>query len=536
MRLSGGAAPAVRRRRMRLTARVKREAMEVAPVVRRRDPLTLSSRSFDRPVVLRRLFADHAATAALEDVVSLLSAPSLEEARLLTPRLLDQAGDADSRPELLALCYTALGEGERSAWGDDAAADALQLRLVRSWSEPRPTQLGLAQLLKWAGARLDVPALAKLPPTLARVVTASLAAARGYRGAFLVLALRAPQRQAGSFAAPLSILALRGALEGEFLPAFVPLLLPPARRRHHSADGRDPWAACLLALHAYQEQQTVAGAVHLAAALLAVDLRERLLLFAAKEAAAVLRRRWGSAPPPGSEQDMAGVVELLRSKAELVSGFALTPWPRQWGGPDFAAVAAALQKLLGVRSTTRGLELLLDDRLAVAALFALVGYVPSASALLAQAQVHPALEEACHALEHALHRGHAHDDPALVLKGLPWGAEAERLFQRLRATPEPSVELGSPHWLLGAERGTVMSRLVAEGRSDAARAVRPVLDRPDLRRDLEPFWLLRGTPEDTAAVGELLAWLSTRDRATTIEPAEWLRFAEERCRRQRRPA
>ena len=531
--IRGGTAPTVRRRRLRLNTHVSREALGARVVVKRRDPLTLSSRTFDRPVALRRLFADSFAAGGMDDVVALLSAPTPEEARLRTGALLDKARDARARAELLALCYTALGEGARVFWGDDPAADALHLRVVRSWTE-RPTEPhGLGLFLKWAGARLDVPALSKVPPSFARVVTASLAAARGYRGAFLVMALRAPQRLAGTFGAALALIALRCALEGEFLPAFVPLLLPPARRRHHATGGLDPWAASLLALHAYQEQQTVAGAVHLSAALLAVDLRERLLLFAEKETAALLRRRWGSLPPHGADPEMGNVVALLRAKADLVSGFALTPWPRQWGGPDFLAVGAALQKLLGLRSATRGLELLLDDRLAVAALFALAGYGPSATAQLAQAQVHPALEDAHSALEHALHQRRVHEDPALVLKGLPWGAEAERLFQRLRATPEPSVELGSPHWLLGAERGAVMSRLVAEGRSDAARAVRPVLDRADLRRDLEPFWLLRGTPEDTEAVGALLAWLAGRDRAS-LEPADWIRFAEDQCRQGRR--
>jgi len=377
-----------------------------------------------------------------------------------------------------------------------------------------------------------VPALHGLPPSAARVVTAALAASRGYRGAFLVLALRVADRLGGSFAAPLSIVALRCALEGVFLPAFVALLLPAARRRQHTASGRDPWAAALLALRAYREgEENVAGFVHLAAALLASDLRERVLLFADREAGAVLRRRWWSALPAEADGAMASVVALLRAKSELVTSFTLTPWPRGWGGPDFRRLLEALPALLGTRTPGLALELLLDDRLTVAALFALVGYGPSAEALLAQAAVHPSLREAREAVGDAVHRRRDVPDPGTAIPELPWGPEAARLLQRLRATPEPSVELGSPHWMLGEQRGVLMSRLVAEGKGEVASAVRPVLDRADLRRDLEPFWLLRGGVEDTRAVEALAAWLAARE-TPSLAPADWISFAEEFCRRR----
>ena len=79
---------------------------------------------------------------------------------------------------------------------------------------------------------------------------------------------------------------------------------------------------------------------------------------------------------------------------------------------------------------------------------------------------------------------------------------------------------------------TLMSRLMAEGRFEAARAVRPVLDRADLRRDLAPFWLLRGTAEDTDSVTDLADWLAAREPAT-LDETDWLRFAEDTCRRLR---
>jgi hypothetical protein len=148
--------------------------------------------------------------------------------------------------------------------------------------------------------------------------------------------------------------------------------------------------------------------------------------------------------------------------------------------------------------------------------------------------VHPSLREAREALGDAVHRGRDVRDPGSAIPELAWGPEAARLLQRLRATPEPSVELGSPHWMLGEQRGALISRLIAEGKGEVASAVRPVLDRADLRRDLEPFWLLRGGMEDTRAVEALAAWLAARE-APSLAPAEWTAFAEEFCRRRLAP-
>jgi hypothetical protein len=85
--------------------------------------------------------------------------------------------------------------------------------------------------------------------------------------------------------------------------------------------------------------------------------------------------------------------------------------------------------------------------------------------------------------------------------------------------------------MLGEARGALMSRLMAEGRFEAARAVRPMLDRADLRRDLAPFWILPGGDDDTDAVTGLAAWLAAREGGR-LDPAAWLRFAEDTCRRR----
>jgi hypothetical protein len=104
------------------------------------------------------------------------------------------------------------------------------------------------------------------------------------------------------------------------------------------------------------------------------------------------------------------------------------------------------------------------------------------------------------------------------LPELPVSREVESLFQKLRHFPDPSVALRTPHALLVGGRGPLLSRLVAEGRSAAARAVRTLLDRRDLGRALAPYWLLSGAPESRHCVLRLAAWLATK---TTMpdEPA-----------------
>jgi hypothetical protein len=511
----------VRRRRCLLVARAHAvlAGRVPAPAVRRRPPLAFGTQVFRRPVLVRRLFGD-----AARDVVGMLAAGSLDEATAIAAQVARRRWDPAAARALREL--RALARGEAGAlWGDSAAVDALRLRHLRAGSEPAPPAITWGRFLSWAGHRLEGAPLAKLPPALARVATASVAAVRGYRGAFEALAMRS--RAPAALAEPLALVALRCALEGVFLPHFVACLMPRTRRR--DAEGFDPWAPALLALHAYHAHHNVAGVVHLTAALASADVRERLVAFAGREASAVLRRRWGAPVPPEADRALQDAVLLLRVRAHQVERFFLNPWPRGWGGPDVTAAVGAVDRLLGRKDAGLGFEVFLDDRLAVAALFAAIGYGPSAHAQLAQAEVRPALREAHHALAAAPAPPLA--DLTALLPEQPWNADGERAFQRLRATPEPSVELGSPHWMLGETRGGLMSRLMAEGRFETARAVRPLLDRQDLQHDLTRFWILRGTAEDSAAVAGLAAWLAARER-TALSEDDWLRVAEDTCRRQ----
>jgi len=490
------------------------------PVVRRRAPLSFSSGSFARPILLYRLF-----DAAAPDIVAMLAAPSLADAVEPVGRLARGSWTASQARVLEELRALVAGEAEPGAlWGEDPAADTLRLRWLRSAPDGARPAASWGRFLGWAGARLETAPLGKLPPELARAATASLAAVRGYRGAFQGLTQRG--RLPAAFGEALSRVALRCALDGVFLPQFIAYLLPRSRRR--GPDGFDPWGPALLALHAYHLHHNVAGLVHLTAALVAAELRERLVAFASRATAAFLRRPWGARLPPEADDALSDSVLLLRLRAYRFEHFALSPWKSERGGPDVNAVVESVGRLLGRRDASRALEVFLDDRLAVAALFGAIGYAPSALAQLAQAEVAPSLLEARRSLERASALPLA--EPSSVLPERAWGAEAERLFQRLRSTPEPSVALASPHWMLGETRGALMSRLVAEGRFETARAVRPVLDRADLRRDLSPFWILPGTPGDTEAVTGLAAWLAAREPAG-LDEAAWLRFAEDTCRR-----
>jgi hypothetical protein len=490
-----------------------------APSVKRRAPVTFTSRSFSGPLLMRRLFGD-----AAGDVVALLAAPSTEETAEPLLRLAGRTWTADQARVIGELRALMLGETTPAQfWGDDPAADELRLRPLRS-GDAVPGALGWGRFLAWAGARLEAAPVGKLPPELARAATAGLVSARGYRDAFRILTRRG--RVPWAFREPLGLVALRCALDGVFLPQFIAYLLPRKRRRR--ADGSSPWTPSLLALHAYHARHDVAGIVHLTAALVAADIRERLVFFASRDTAAFLRRQWGAPLPPDADQSLSDAVLLLRLRAYRFEQFRLSPWPREWGGPDVNAVVEAVARMLGRRDHAHALEVFLDDRLATAALFAAIGYAPSAHAQLAQADVAPSLLEARRALERAPVRPLA--EPSALLPERPWGAEAERVFQRLRSTPEPAVALASPHWMLGQARGALMSRLMAEGRFEAARAVRPVLDRADLRRDLEPFWILPGSAENGAAVEDLARWLAARSRTRPGEAA-WLRFAEDTCRR-----
>jgi hypothetical protein len=527
----------VRRRRLRLVAKATSVSMPV-PRVRRERPPALSTLAFDRPTAFRALFRRPTGAPFLaegtpeRDLMNLLAAPSFEEAAAAANPLAEHewvhAGPEAVFAELRGL---ALGEIPLAAlWGEDRAADGLRLRILRAVAgepEPELPEMRWGRFLRWAGERLVPSPPSALPLRLLRVAAASLAAVGGYRFAFEALVPDVSAKPGAERFDVLSLLSLRAALEDAFVPAFVEWLVPAGALRRAGVLPRDPWAGSLLAVRAFGEHGNIPAVVHLTAALLAADLRERVLTFAGREAASLWRRPWWARVPVEAEGAFADAVAMVRSQALTLVRGERKPWPKGWGGPDLAPVLEMLQALLGRRAS--GLELFLDDRLAVAAVYAVIGYVPSATAQLDAASVSPPLSEARGALHDALGRSGPTREPASLLAAGGWDRDADRLYRQLRGTPDPSVELGSPHWLLEGARGALMAHLVKDGRRRTATAVRSVLERADLQNELRPFWILRGTGEDTQAVYALAVWAAQRGEEPVPE-AEWIRFVEAVCR------
>ncbi|HEX6739932.1 MAG TPA: hypothetical protein VF310_16760, partial [Vicinamibacteria bacterium] len=385
----------VRRRRVRLAVQARAVAWP-APRVRRRRPETLPAVALDRPAAFRALFRRPEGAPFLAEgsperaLVELLDAPSLEAAADASNVLADRSWERPAQGALFArLRAMALGETPLPAlWGEEPAADALRLRLLRAAAGEVGAELPEMRwggFLRWAGARLAPETEGLAAPPLVGVAAASLAAAGGHRFAFEALAPRAGAAPAAEVSDALSLLALRCALEDVFLPSLVEWLVPAGALRRSGALPRPPWAAALLALRAFDERENVPARVHLTAALVAADLRERVSTLAGRAPAELLRRRWWSAPPPEGEGACRAAVAVVRARGATLMQARQQPWPRGWGGPDGAAVVHALEGRVG--GLGAALELFLDDRLAVAAVYAAIGYLPSAAAQLAAAEV-----------------------------------------------------------------------------------------------------------------------------------------------------
>lgn len=504
----------------------------------KREPATaLSTRAFERPLAFRAAFRRSLEPPFLgegtpeRDVVTLLAAASPAEADRASARLAEVSWPDPAQAVLAALRGLSLGERAiEPLWGQSRAADALRLRLVRAAGGRGPALQSMrwGLFFRWAGERL---APGTLPPALLRAEAASLAAAHGYRRAFE--ALSGADRTSGDVDRfdVLSSLAVRVALEDGFAPGLVGWLVPGGRLRRRGVLAREPWSAALLALRAFAAQANVTALVHLGAALVAADLRERVLTFVGRPAASFLRRCWWAGVPESAQAGLADAVAVVRAHAQTITRGGQRPWPKGWGGPDTRRIVAAVDALLGTRATRLGPELFLDDRLAVAALYGAIGYLPSALAQLGAAEPAPALSDARRALREALGRPRAAAaDPGALLSCGDWDRDADRLYQQLRTTPDPSVALATPHWLLAETRGALIAQLVKEGRRATASSVRAVLERPDLQAELTPYWLLRGTDADTAAVHELAVRLAEAADETVPE-REWVRFVEDVCRR-----
>lgn len=456
----------------------------------RADPLGM--RAFDRPTVLRRLFR-RPGSSFLE--------PGSPERRILAMLMADdrQESEAASAPRsgerwpvpegrLLFERASALARGQVSLpgfWGEDAVVDRLRLRALSG--SGAPARVPWEGFLAWAGAALP-SGTEPLPEEALPAACAAVAAARGYRKAVETVLARLPGAPLGARAArALRITAMRLAIEGGFARQTLRWLVPGLHDPPpEGGDAGDLWRPGLLALRACREHDNEAGVVHLTAALAAGHFR------------------WGAGR--GGRP----------------------PWPLEWGGPDGSEVAARIASLVGGRADLLRL-VLLDERLAVAAVWGLLGRTPSALAQLAGgsaevAALGPLFQAAREALRQGLLR---RTRPGLPAER-PFSRDADRLRALVESTPDPSVALATPHWMLERGRGALTNRLIRQGRRDDARHLRTVLDRADLRESLSPFWLLQG-PADAASVLALARWL--RDRVPVPGEREWLAFMEWECRR-----
>jgi len=445
------------------------------------------------------------------DLVGMLTAPDIDVAARRALHLERDGGAGDGQRRAFGeLRRLACGDQPLAGhWGDDAVADALRSRILRAAPALAPREdlpVRWDGFLGWAGGRLAGGLLASAPRSTLAACGASLAAARDYRFALDALVAREVEPDEEAFDV-LSLLALRGALEGLFTPRAIRWLVPgtPALQCAQLR-GRSAWACALLALRAFRETGQAAGVAYLTAALAVTWFRARLRAVAREGGVKIPARPWGSPPLGPNDQDAVGrALDLMLRDPVGLRCADRPPWPKGWGGPDLRELEARIAAFLD-RGVLMARQVLLDDTLATAAVFGLMGHSPSASALVASVRTPAALDGPRAALLRSVSRARG----AEPLPELPFSRDAESLFQKLLRFPDPSVELRTPHAMLAGGRGPLVSRLVREGRAAAASAVRTMLDRRDLTAALGPYWLLSGAPESQACVARLARWLASK--------------------------
>jgi hypothetical protein len=501
-------------------------AIDDAATCRVRHANPLAFRAFDRPTLLRRRFARPGGPSFLSR-----GTPERELLdRLASPKVL--SGEVgDDRRRVFEMLTSVAKEPQHlpGFWGEEPALDALRLRgLGGTGATGAVGATGAAQMpwdgfLEWAG-RAVLADTARLPEDALPAAVAAMAASAGWRRALEACSSRVPDGPLGARSSgALASLTMRAAFDGVLLPGAVRWLIPGGDATSSDADEAwqaAAWRPALLALRAFREHGNDAGIVHLTAALVAGHFRWGLRTAARRQKIDVAVPRWGAPPLSATAQETLRGAALWLSDADPWSQS--VPWPREWGGPDGPWLATWLTRLLRGRSDL-ALLVLLDDRLCLAVAWGLLGRAQSALAQLDGWKTAPVFAEAREAVRQGL--------PGWPELGLPperpRGPELDDLFRTLASTPDPSVALGSPHWMLPGGRGAHTNRLLKHGRRDEARRLRTILDRPDVRQKLEPLWILTG-PEDTASVVALARWLA--GRVPSPSESEWIAFLEWQCR------
>jgi hypothetical protein len=484
------------------------------------------------PHALRRVFARPLGPPFLSDrsperdLLFVLSSATMEAAARAERDLQSRALQGEAARLVSEVSDLAFGPAPLEGfWGDQPCVDSLRLRVARSSpKDDVAASLGWEGFYAWAGSRIGPDELSRLPAELLPDAAAAVAAVHGYRRAFELLAARASSPDASGEALRVTrLLALRCALSGLFFPALVRFLLPTASARIEESASASAWEPAMLALHAYRLSGDVAGATHVAAAIVSTMAREQFGRIARRSLPAYRPRAWG-APPPTREME-AEHRQVVAVVGVLVNQLFWTyecPWPEGWCGPDVIATSRRVSEALGGMGPAH--DVFMDDSLALAAGHALQGHTPSARATLASTRIAEVFGPARDRLARSLDSG-TFDARAAPIVGTALSRDFQGLLERLRHTPDPA-EFGAPDWRRDALRGRLLSRLQQKGPRGLALALRTVLG--PAFGDLDRFWLAPSVPR-SAALAALAVWL---DRQAPLIPSDrdFILFLDEKCR------
>ena len=436
--------------------------------------LPFESLSDDEPIIGRSAFLKILTERTFEDaevVARRLDCGSLSESHKALRRSLVDATSARSHRNV--------------AWGEQTCVDALRLRFVGhlDWKvhEHRPPldEVVWIGALEWLGQRLVERGDAhRIPQRARRALAAAVASTSGYRRAFeLVRACRGrktfPDRRTFGWT---SLVALRCVFDGWILPDVVSFLIPPAATK--KLRKRSPWLPLCLALRWAVEHRHQAGVVFLLSALMTTAFRRSLENAAVSKDLEIELAPWGCGSLPRAES-----VQLVRD----LTARGWRPWREAEAetGLELSKLAALLQGVLGVESF-EGALVFLDEHLLHAALFTLMGNTLSARVHLASSMRSPLTRPASDSIA-------ANDDSSALwdfLERASLGSEGDRIYTALEHTPDPNVALGTPVWAVANHLSEAAQASMRGGKSKAFRSVRSLLQRKDLLKTVEPYWLL----------------------------------------------
>lgn len=371
------------------------------------------------------------------------------------------------------------------AWGEQSCVDALRLRFVEhlDWKvrEHRPAleEVVWTGALTWLGKRvLERDGAYQIPQRARRAMAVAVAASSGYRRSFEFVRAgygKGPLRDARSFGWT-SLVALRCVFEGWIVPDVVSHLIPPASNKRLRKDSL--WLPLCLALRWAVEHRHEAGVVFLLSAMTTTAFRRRLATEAVKKGLETQFAPWGCGSLPRID-----TVTLLRD----LTAKQWRPWRKVEDETDIdlSGFVALLQEMLGADSFETVL-LFFDEHLLQATLFALLGNTLSARINMASSIRSSLTRSVFYSIVEKNQANVLWD----YLENVSLGSERARVYTALEKTPDPNVALGTPVWAVANHLSDVASVSARTGKSKAFRSVRSLLERKDLLKVAEPYWLL----------------------------------------------